>query len=211
MTMDLYGSEQGRLHRGPAAEHGGRKLPRYGRRRRHHPVHLSTRRHMRSAVLIGEDHAMCAPIGQTGRRVRPALGRRGGRADSVDLVVVDLAAPGAIEEVAKCGRAGRPRSSRATWPCPTRDLDLPASARAATSWPIAARSSLGCVRCLQVGRTGRRTFPCSTRPIWPAGSAWWQRLTTTPLGPVAIYQVDGAVHASPTVARTPVRRCRKGS
>jgi nitrite reductase/ring-hydroxylating ferredoxin subunit len=116
-------------------------------------------------------------------------------AESVELVVVDLAAPHAIEEV---GRARR------RWPAAiiagyltVPDPESWVAGQRAGCDVVANRGALTArLRPLLAGTaTGRRTFPVLDEADLAGRLGLVARVDRTPVGPVAIYQIDGAVHA----------------
>jgi nitrite reductase/ring-hydroxylating ferredoxin subunit len=149
---------------------------------------------MRTSVVIGEDRGLARRLARLddefGLRWVSASG-----ADSVDLVVVDLAAAGAIDEV---------RQARRRWPAAiiAGYLTMPdpeawiAGQRAGCDL-VANRGALTArLRPLLAGaQTGRRTFPVLDEADLGGRLGLVARVENTPLGPVAIYQIDGAVHA----------------
>ncbi len=149
---------------------------------------------MRTSVLIGEDRWIARRLA----RLDDEYGLSwvtSESADSADLVVVDLAAPGAIDEV---------RQARRRWPAAiiAGYLTMPdpetwiAGQRAGCDL-VANRGALTArLRPLLAGaRAGRRTFPVLDEADLAGRLGLVARADNTPLGPVAIYQIDGAVHA----------------
>ena len=149
---------------------------------------------MRISVLIAEDRWIARRLS----RLDVEFGLRwvsAEAAESVDLVVVDLAAQGAIDEV---------RQSRRRWPAaiiagylavPEPEIWI-AGQRAGCDL-VANRGALTArLRPLLTGaETGRRTFPVLQEADLAGRLGLVARLGDTPLGAVAIYQIDGAIHA----------------
>ncbi len=148
---------------------------------------------MRTSILIGDDWSIS-------RRLASLDADFGLRwvsleaAESADLVVVDLAVPGAIDQV---------RQARRRWPAaiiagylsvPKPDVWI-AGQRAGCDL-VANRGALTArLRPLLTGAdTGRRTFPVLGEADLAGRLGLVARVDNTPRGPVAIYQVDGAVH-----------------
>ena len=149
---------------------------------------------MRTSVLIGDDRWIARRLS----RLDVEFGLRWVSADaaeSVELVVIDLAAQGAIDEV---------RQARRRWPTaivagyvtvPEPEIWI-AGQRAGCDL-VANRGALTArLRPLLAGaETGRRTFPVLDEADLAGRLGLVARLGDTPLGPVAIYQIDGVVHA----------------
>lgn len=115
--------------------------------------------------------------------------------ESVDLVVVDLAAPSAVDDV---GRA------RKRWPAAiiagyltVPDPEIWIAGQRAGCDLVANRGALiARLRPLLAGSgTERRTFPVLEEADLAGRLGLVARVGATPVGPVAIYQIDGAVHA----------------
>lgn len=149
---------------------------------------------MRTSVLIGGDHPMARRLAS----LDADFGLRwvdAETAEPADLVVVDLAATGAVDQV---------RQARRRWPAaiiagylsvPEPDVWI-AGQRAGCDL-VANRGALTArLRQLLAGaETGRRTFPVLDEADLAGRLGLVARVADTPRGPVAIYQVDGAVHA----------------
>ncbi len=149
---------------------------------------------MRTAVLIGEDRSLVVRLA----RLDTEFGLNwvtAEVAESVDLVVIDLAEPGAVEEV---GRARR------RWPTAViagylavPDPDIWIAGQRAGCDVVANRGALVArLRPLLAGaETGRRAFPLLDEADLAGRLGLVARVDCTPVGPVAIYQIDGVVHA----------------
>lgn len=149
---------------------------------------------MRTSVLIGDDRWIARRLS----RLDVEFGLRWVSADaaeSVELVVIDLAAQGAVDEV---------RQARRRWPTaivagyvtvPEPEIWI-AGQRAGCDL-VANRGALTArLRPLLAGaETGRRMFPVLDEADLAGRLGLVARLDDTPLGPVAIYQIDGVVHA----------------
>ncbi len=149
---------------------------------------------MRTSVLIGEDRWILRRLS----RLDIEFGLRwvgAEAAESVDLVVIDLAVQGAIDQV---------RQSRRRWPAAiiAGYLTMPdpetwiAGQRAGCDLVANRGALIPRLRPLLAGaRTGGRTFPVLDEADLAGRIGLVARADDTPLGPVAIYQIDGAVHA----------------
>lgn len=150
---------------------------------------------MPTAVLIGADD------GVVGRLSRLAVEfgldwADAGNAESADLVVVDLAGPDALEEVVR---------ARRRWPTAViagylavPDPDLWTAGQRAGCDVVSNRGALGArLRPLLAGggKAGR-AYPVLDEADLAGRLGMVARIPDTPVGPVAIYQVDGAVYAT---------------
>lgn len=149
---------------------------------------------MRTSVLIGEDRWIA-------RRLASLDAEFGLRwvgeeaAESAELVVVDLGAPGAIDDV---------RQARERWPAAIiagylgmPDPETWVAGQRAGCDVVANRGSLTArLRPLLAGaQGGRRTFPVLDEADLAGRLGLVARVDDTPVGPVAVYQIDGTVHA----------------
>jgi len=148
---------------------------------------------MRTSVLIGEDRWIARRLAS----LDVDFGLRWvstEAADSVDLVVVDLAAAGAIDEV---------RQARRRWPAAIiagyltmPDPDTWIAGQRAGCDLVANRGALTArLRPLLAGAQGRRTFPVLSEADLAGRLGLVARIDQTPVGPVAVYQIGGAVYA----------------
>jgi nitrite reductase/ring-hydroxylating ferredoxin subunit len=145
---------------------------------------------MRTAVSVGADRGLV-------QRLSAEFGLSWVTADaaeSADLVVIDLAAPRAVDEV---GRA------RARWPTAViagylsvPDPEIWIAGQRAGCDVVANRGSLTArLRPLLAGAQGRRTFPVLSEADLAGRLGLVARIDQTPVGPVAVYQIGGAVYA----------------
>lgn len=149
---------------------------------------------MRTSVLVGEDRWIARRL--AGLDAEFGLHWIAAEsADSVDLLVVDLAVPGAVDEV---------RRARQRWPVAViagyltvPDPDLWIAGQRAGCDLVANRGALTArLRPVLAGAAaGRRTFPVLEEADLAGRLGLVARVDDTPVGPVAIYQVDGTVHA----------------
>ncbi len=149
---------------------------------------------MRTSVLVGADRWIERRLGS----LDAEFGLHwiaAESAESIDLLVVDLAVPGAVDEV---------RRARQRWPTAViagylrvPDPDLWIAGQRAGCDLVANRGALTArLRPVLAGaETGRRTFPVLDEADLAGRLGLVARLDDTPLGPVAVYQIDGAVHA----------------
>jgi nitrite reductase/ring-hydroxylating ferredoxin subunit len=147
---------------------------------------------MRTAVLVGEDHALMQRLG----RLAAEFDLRwvaANHAESADVVVLDLATPGALEEVS---------NARQRWPSAivagylaVPDADLWVSGQRAGCDFVANRGALVARLRQRLASPARRTFPVLDEADLAGRLGLVARFADTPLGPIAIYQVDGVVHA----------------
>lgn len=116
------------------------------------------------------------------------------QADTADLVVVDLAGSSALEDI---------RSARDRWPTAViagylamPDPDLWTAGQRAGCDLVANKGALAVrLRPLLAGvGAGPRTFPLLDEADLAGRLGLVGRVAETPVGPVAVYQVDGAVH-----------------
>lgn len=147
------------------------------------------------AVLIGSDEG-----------VRPRLARLTAEfgldwvaaeaADPADLVVVDLAGPGAVDEVARMRRR---------WPAAliagylaVPDPELWTAGQRAGCDVVSNRGALGArLRpLLAEGGKAAHAYPVLDEADLAGRLGLVARIPDTPVGPVAIYQIDGAVYAA---------------
>ena len=146
-----------------------------------------------TAVLIAADRGIRARLS----RLDAEFGLRWVDANDTgdaDLVVIDLADPGALDEV----RSARERWSTAviagylTMP----DPDLWTAGQRAGCDLVVNRGALaGRLRPLLSGvRAEGRTFPLLDEADLAGRLGLVGRIADTPVGPVAVYHVDGAVH-----------------
>jgi nitrite reductase/ring-hydroxylating ferredoxin subunit len=146
---------------------------------------------MGTAVLIGGDRAMMQRLGRLDAEF--ALRWVGAEdAESADLVVLDLEAPGALDEIS---------SARTRWPgaivagyLAAPDPDLWVSAQRAGCDLVANRGALLTRLRQQLAAPARRIFPVLDEGDLAGRLGLVARVDTTPVGPVAVYQVDGSVH-----------------
>ena len=146
---------------------------------------------MRTAVSVGADRGLVQRLSaEFGVSWVPAEG-----AAPVDLVVVDLERPDGVEEVAL---------ARTRWPAAViagyltvPDADVWVSGQRAGCDVVANRGALASrLRPLLSGaHPGRRMFPVLSEADLAGRLGLVSRIDETPVGPVAIYQVDGAVCA----------------
>jgi nitrite reductase/ring-hydroxylating ferredoxin subunit len=146
---------------------------------------------MRTAVLIGGDRAIMQRLG----RLDTEFALRWISADdaeSADVVVLDLEAPRALEEVS---------AARVRWPSAivagylgAPDPDLWVSGQRAGCDLVANRGALVARLRKQLASPARRTFPVFDEGDLAGRLGLVARIDTTPVGPVAIYQIDGNVH-----------------
>jgi nitrite reductase/ring-hydroxylating ferredoxin subunit len=115
---------------------------------------------------------------------------------SADLVVIDLAAPGAIDDV---------RRLRRRWPAAiiagylaAPDPALWVAGQRAGCDLVANRGALiARLRPMLVaGDSGRRMFPLLDEADLAGRLGLVTRVDPTPVGPVAVYQIDGVVHVA---------------
>lgn len=151
---------------------------------------------MTTAVLIATDRGVLARLS----RLDAEFGLNwvgpdeADRTDGADLVIIDLADPGALDEV---------RTARERWPVATIAgyLDMPDAER----WTAGQRAGCDLVankgalavrlRSLLAGAGAEgRTFPLLAEADLAGRLGLVGRVAETPVGPVAIYQVDGKVH-----------------
>lgn len=150
---------------------------------------------MPTAVLIGPDDGVVGRLS----RLSVEFGldwADPGTADSADLVVVDLAGPDALEEV---GRARR------RWPASIiagylalPDPDLWTAGQRAGCDVVSNRGALGArLRPLLAGggKAGH-AYPVLDEADLAGRLGLVARIADTPVGPVAVYQIDGAVYAA---------------
>lgn len=150
---------------------------------------------MPTAVLIGADDAVVARLSRLAAEF--ALDWvDAGAADAADLVVVDLAGPGAVEEV---GRARR------RWPgaliagyLAVPDPDLWTAGQRAGCDVVANRGALGArLRpLLAAGGRAAHAYPLFDESDLAGRLGLVARIPDTPVGPVAVYQIDGSVYAA---------------
>jgi nitrite reductase/ring-hydroxylating ferredoxin subunit len=146
---------------------------------------------MRTAVLVGEDDTMMQRL----RKLDAEFDLRwvaAHHAESADVVVLDLATPGAIEEVS---------SARKRWPSAlvagylaVPDPHLWVSGQRAGCDLVANRGALVARLRQQLASPARRTFPVLDEGDLAGRLGLVARIDTTPVGPIAIYQIDGNVH-----------------
>jgi nitrite reductase/ring-hydroxylating ferredoxin subunit len=146
---------------------------------------------VRTAVLIGGDRMMMQRLG----RLDVEFEIRWVAADdaeSPDVVVLDLEAPGALDEVNRA-RARWPHATLAGY-LATPDPDLWVSGQRAGCDLVANRGALlGRLR-RQLAAPGRRTFPVLDEGDLAGRLGLVARVDSTPVGPVAVYHIDGNVH-----------------
>lgn len=144
---------------------------------------------MRTAVLVGQDRGLVP-------RLSAEFGLNWVSADAacVDLVVVDLAGAHGVDEV---GRA------RTRWPTAViagylivPDAEIWIAGQRAGCDVVANRGSLTArLRPLLAGAKGRRTFPVLSEADLAGRLGLVARIDQTPVGPIAVYQIGGAVYA----------------
>ncbi len=146
-----------------------------------------------TAVLIAADRGVLARLS----RLDTEFGLRwvaSGDTAEADLVVVDLADPGALDEV---------RDARDRWPTAViagylamPDPDLWTAGQRAGCDLVVNKGALAVrLRPLLSGaRTDARTFPLIDEADLAGRLGLVGRVAETPVGPVAVYQVDGVVH-----------------
>lgn len=149
---------------------------------------------MRTAVLIAQDRSLGARLA----RLDAEFGLNwvsAEVAESADLVVIDLAEPGAVDEV---GRARR------RWPTAViagylavPDPDIWIAGQRAGCDIVANRGALGVRLHAELAGAGNRsrTFPVLDEIDVAGRLGLVARIGDTPVGAVAVYQVDGALHA----------------
>ena len=146
---------------------------------------------MRTAVSVGSDRRLVQRLSaEFGLSWVPADG-----AVSVDLVVVDLAGPHGVDEVSR---------ARTRWPAAViagyltmPDAETWIAGQRAGCDVVANRGALTArLRPLLAGTApGRRTFPLLSEADLAGRLGLVARVDQTPVGPVAIYQVDGRLCA----------------
>lgn len=149
---------------------------------------------MRTAILIAPDRGVLSRLSRLSAEFGLAW-VAAQDADTADLVVIDLAVPQAVEEV---GRA------RKRWPCAViagyldvPDPELWTAGQRAGADLVANRGALA-VRLrplLGAAGTGARTFPLLQQADLGGRLGLVGRVGDTPVGPVAVYQIDGEVCA----------------
>lgn len=117
-----------------------------------------------------------------------------GSAEQADLVVIDLAASGAVDEVGILRRRWPAAIIAGYLAAP--DPELWVAGQRAGCDLVANRGSLiARLRpLLAAGGSGRRTFPVLDEADLAGRLGLVTRVDPTPVGPVAVYQIDGVVH-----------------
>lgn len=147
------------------------------------------------AVLIGSDEGVVARLA----RLAAEFGLEwvaAEAADPADLVVVDLAGPDAVDEVARMRRR---------WPAAliagylaVPDPELWTAGQRAGCDVVSNRGALGArLRpLLAEGGKAAHAYPVLDEADLAGRLGLVARVPDTPVGPVAIYQIDGAVYAA---------------
>lgn len=150
---------------------------------------------MPTAILLGADDGVVARLS----RLAVEFGLDWADSDvvaSADLVVVDLAGPGALEEVAR---------ARQRWPAAliagyltVPDADLWTAAQRAGCDVVSNRGALGprLRPLLAAGGRAAHAYPVLDEADLAGRLGLVARVPDTPVGPVAVYQIDGAVYAT---------------
>lgn len=149
---------------------------------------------MLTAVLIGDDRAVVTKLARLGAEHELHWVEQAA-AEPAELVVVDLAGSGAVDQVVE---------ARRRWPnaiiagyLAVPDSGLWTAGQRAGCDVVASRGSLAVrLRGLLSGpRRSQRLFPVLDEADLAGRLGLVRRIDDTPVGPVAIYQVGGAVHA----------------
>jgi nitrite reductase/ring-hydroxylating ferredoxin subunit len=149
---------------------------------------------MRTAVLIAEDRSLVARLAKLDDEF-DLIWVAARTAESVDLVVIDLAEAGAVDEV---GRARR------RWPTAiiagylaVPDAEIWIAGQRAGCDIVANRGALGVRLRAELAEAKRRsrTFPLLEEVDVAGRLGLVARIGDTPVGAVAVYQVNGSLHA----------------
>jgi nitrite reductase/ring-hydroxylating ferredoxin subunit len=149
---------------------------------------------MRTAVLIAQDRSLGARLARLGDEF-DLVWVTDQTADPVDLVVIDLADAGAVDKVGRARRRWPTAVIAGYLAVPNPDMWI-AGQRAGCDI-VANRGAIGGRLRAVLADAGRRsrTFPLLDEVDVAGRLGLVARIAETPVGAVALYQVDGSLHA----------------